>query len=111
MLQIDHADTFVLATGRTVAVRDFVAMAAKAAGFDLAFSGEGEQEIGTDRASGRVIVRVNPKFYRPAEVDLLLGDAAKAKALLGWSATTELETLCALMVEADLQRNISGASF
>lgn len=110
MLQAEHPDTFVLATNRTVAVRDFVELAAKAAGYELEFSGEGENEIGIDRSNGRTLVRVNPKHYRPAEVDLLIGDPSKAKAMLGWSAKTDLETLCTLMVDADLRRNLARPS-
>ncbi len=111
MLQADEPDTYVLATGRTETVRDFVTMAAKAADIHLEWQGQGEQERGVDTTSGKTIVRVNPKFYRPAEVDLLIGDASKAKAKLGWEATTTLEQLCAMMVEADLRRNANGISF
>ena len=111
MLQADEPDTYVLATGRTETVRDFVTMAAKAADIHLEWQGQGEQERGVDTTSGKTIVRVNPKFYRPAEVDLLIGDASKAKAKLGWEATTTLEQLCAMMVEADLRRNANGVSF
>ncbi|MDV6331043.1 GDP-mannose 4,6-dehydratase [Asticcacaulis sp. 201] len=111
MLQADEADTFVLATNRTVPVRDFVALAGKAAGFDLEFRGAAEEEVGVDRNTGKTIVRVNPKFYRPSEVDLLIGDASKARQKLGWEPKTPLEELCSLMVEADLRRNKAGASF
>ena len=111
MLQADQPDTYVLATNRTETVRDFVAMAAKAAGFDLEFRGKAEDEIAVDRNSGKTLMRVNPKFYRPAEVELLIGDPAKAQRELGWTPTTTLEQLCAMMVEADLRRNQAGASF
>jgi len=111
MLQADHADTYVLATGRTETVRDFVAMAFKAAGIALEFKGAAEQEVACDARSGDVRVRVNPEFYRPAEVELLVGDAQKAQDELGWSASTPLEALCAMMVEADLERNAKGMSF
>ena len=111
MLQADEPDTFVLATNRTETVRDFVTMAAKAAGFALAWQGKAEQERGIDTATGKTIVAINPKFYRPAEVELLIGNPAKAKAKLGWEPTTTLEQLCAMMVEADLRRNVAGASF
>jgi GDPmannose 4,6-dehydratase len=110
MLQADRPDTFVLATHRTETVRDFVRMAAKAAGFDLAFEGQAEFEVGIDRATGKTLVRVNPKFYRPAEVDLLIGNPAKAREVLGWQARTTLEELCQMMVEADLRRNRDGRS-
>ena len=111
MLQADHADTYVLATGRTETVRDFVAMAFEAAGIALEFKGAAEQEVACDARSGDVRVRVNPEFYRPAEVELLVGDAQKAQDELGWSASTPLEALCAMMVEADLERNAKGMSF
>ncbi|UTV81303.1 GDP-mannose 4,6-dehydratase [Acidithiobacillus sp. YTS05] len=111
MLQADEPDTFVLATNRTETVRDFVTMAAKAADMEIEWRGKGEEEIGIDAASGKTIVRVNPKFYRPAEVDLLIGNPAKAKVKLGWEAKTTLEELCAMMVHTDLQRNLNGVSF
>ena len=105
MLQADEPDTYVLATGRTETVRDFVRMACKAAEIDVEFTGDNESESAVDTQTGKTIVRVNPDFYRPAEVDLLVGDATKAAESLGWSATTSLEGLCAMMVRADLQRN------
>ena len=111
MLQADEPDTFVLATGRTETVRDFVTMAAKAAEINIEWQGKGENERGVDVASGKTIVRINPKFYRPTEVDLLIGDPSKAKSKLGWEAKTTLEELCAMMAEADLRRNTSGFSF
>lgn len=111
MLQADKPDTYVLATNRTETVRDFVTMAAKAAGFDLVFEGKSEAEIGVDRSTGKTIVRVNPKFYRPAEVELLIGNPEKAKRELGWEPKTTLEQLCQMMVEADIQRNEAGFSF
>lgn len=111
MLQADKPDTYVLATNRTETVRDFVSMAAKAAGFDLVFRGQGQEEVGVDRATGKTLVRVNPKFYRPAEVDLLIGNPAKAKRELGWEPKTSLEQLCQMMVEADVRRNEAGFSF
>jgi GDPmannose 4,6-dehydratase len=110
MLQTDVPDTYVLATQRTVTVRDFVAMAAQCAGFDLRFEGSAETEVGIDRASGRTLVRVDPRFYRPAEVDLLIGDASKAQRELGWVPQTSLETLCQMMVTADLDRVRRGVS-
>ena len=105
MLQADEPDTYVLATGRTETVRDFVRMAYKAAEIDVEFTGSNEAESAVDTQTGKTIVRVNPHFYRPAEVDLLVGDATKASEKLGWTATTSLEALCAMMVEADLRRN------
>ena len=111
MLQVDEPDTFVLATGRTETVRDFVNMAFKAAGIELEWQGSGESERGVDASNGRERVRVNPRFYRPAEVELLIGDAARARQKLGWEAKTTLEELCQMMVTADLLRNQRGASF
>jgi len=110
MLQANQPDTFVLASQRTETVRDFVAMAAKAVDFDMVFENREEQEVGIDRHSGKILVRVNPKFFRPAEVDLLIGDASKAKRELGWSATTTLEQLCQMMVDADMRRIQAGIS-
>ncbi|HDR9488012.1 TPA: GDP-mannose 4,6-dehydratase [Burkholderia aenigmatica] len=111
MLQAKTPDTYVLATNRTETVRDFVTMAAKAADLDLAWEDQGEKELAIDRKSGKVIVRINPKFYRPAEVDLLIGDPAKAHEELDWKPHTSLEQLCAMMVEADIRRNETGFSF
>lgn len=111
MLQVDEPDTYVVATNRTETVRSFVTMAFKAAGYDLEFSGSGDSEIAKDAASGEVLVRVNPKFYRPAEVELLIGDPAKAKDKLGWTPKTSLEDLCRMMVVEDLRRNELGFSF
>ena len=111
MLQVEKPDTYVLATNRTETVRNFVAMAFKGAGIEIEFEGSGEDEIAVDKATGKTVVRVNPKFYRPAEVDLLIGDPEKAKKELGWEPKTTLEALCAMMVEADLRRNEAGFSF
>ncbi|MBN3852538.1 GDP-mannose 4,6-dehydratase [Paraburkholderia sp. Ac-20340] len=111
MLQADKPDTYVLATNRTETVRDFVTMAFKAAGITVTWSGEGEKETAVCAATGKTLVRINPKFHRPAEVDLLIGDPAKATRELGWKPQTTLEQLCAMMVEADLRRNEKGASF
>ncbi|AJJ62019.1 GDP-mannose 4%2C6-dehydratase [Yersinia aldovae] len=111
MLQADVPDTFVLATNRTETVRDFVSMAFKAAGFNLRFEGKDENEIGIDVATGKTLVKVNPKFYRPAEVELLIGNPQKAKDVLGWEPKTTLEELCLMMVEEDLRRNQQGFSF
>ena len=110
MLQADEPDTYVLATNRTETVRDFVRMAFNAADIEVDFRGADEGEVAVD-ATGRTVMRVNPHFYRPAEVELLIGDPAKAKAKLGWSPSTDLEQLCTMMVQADLQRNERGFSF
>jgi GDPmannose 4,6-dehydratase len=111
MLQADEPDTFVLATNRTETVRDFVRMAFKGAGIAVDFKGEAEGETAVDTATGKTVMRINPRFYRPAEVELLIGNPAKAKAKLGWEPKTTLEQLCQMMVEADLRRNQAGLSF
>ena len=111
MLQVDQPDTYVLATNRTETVRDFVSLAAKAADFQLEWQGTDLNEVGVDKVSGKTIVRINPRFHRPAEVDLLIGDPVKAKHDLDWQPTTGLEDLCQMMVEADLRRNRQGQSF
>jgi len=111
MLQADEPDTFVLATGRTETVRDFTTLAFKAVGIGLEWKGKDEGETGIRTDTGKVVVKVNPKFYRPAEVELLIGDAAHAREVLGWQAQTPLEELCRMMVEADLKRVERGVSF
>jgi len=111
MLQAAEPDTFVLATNRTETVRDFVSMAFKAIDVQLEFKGKAENETAVDVATGKTVMRVNPKFYRPAEVELLVGNPAKAKAILGWEPQTSLEQLCHMMVQADLKRNATGHSF
>lgn len=111
MLQAKEPDTYVLATGRTETVRDFVTMAFKAADIELEWSGSVADEVATERGTGRKLVVVNPRFYRPAEVELLIGDASKARLELGWSAQTSLETLCEMMVRADMERLERGALF
>ena len=111
MLQADEPDTYVLATNRTETVRDFVTMAFAAVDIAIEWSGRAEEEIGRDAATGKTLVQINPRFYRPAEVELLIGDASKARDKLGWEPGTTLEELCRLMVEADVRRNTAGASF
>ncbi|WP_313506127.1 GDP-mannose 4,6-dehydratase [Stutzerimonas kunmingensis] len=111
MLQADEPDTFVLATNRTETVRDFVSLAFKAVDIHLEWQGSEENERGIDSRTGKAVVVVNPRFYRPAEVDLLIGNPEKAKNALGWEPKTTLENLCRLMVDADLQRVQSGKSF
>ncbi|UXB16568.1 GDP-mannose 4,6-dehydratase [Stenotrophomonas maltophilia] len=111
MLQADQPDTFVLATNRTETVRDFVSMAFKGAGIDVEFKGRDIDEVAIDAASGKTVMRINAKFHRPAEVDLLIGNPEKAERILGWKPQTTLEQLCQMMVEADLKRNERGFSF
>ena len=102
ILQHDEPDDFVLATGRTETVRDFARMAFKAAGIEIEFRGEGEAERGYDAATGRELIAIDPRYYRPAEVDLLVGDPTKARQKLGWTPTYTLESMTAEMVEHDL---------
>jgi GDPmannose 4,6-dehydratase len=104
MMQADEPATYVLATNRTETVRDFATMAFAAAGIDVEWTGRDEKERGVCPRTGRELVRINPDFYRAAEVDLLKGDASKARNLLGWKPRTTLEQLCATMVQADLER-------
>jgi GDPmannose 4,6-dehydratase len=111
MLQADIPGTYVLATNQKCSVRDFVNMSFAAADMSLEWTGAGVNEVGTDPVSGAVRVRVNPKFYRPAEVELLIGDASLAHQDLGWNAPTGVQDLCRLMVEADLRRTRNGFSW
>ena len=111
MLQANEPDSYVLATNRTETVREFVDMAFKAAGYELRFEGSEQAEVGIDTKTGKTLVRVNPKHYRPSEVDLLIGNPARAKEKLGWEPKTTLEQLCTMMVEADIRRNTAGHSF
>ena len=111
MLQANEPDTFVLATNRTETVRDFVRMAFKGAGMEVEFKGLAENETAVDVATGKTVMRVNPAFYRPAEVELLIGNPEKARRELGWAPETTLEQLCQMMVEADIRRNERGFSF
>ena len=108
MLQQDQPDDYVLATGQTVSVRSFCELAAANLAFQLAWEGEGKDTVGIDRKSGKTIIRINPKFYRPGEVDLLVGDPSKAKEKLGWSSKTSLAKLVEMMVEADQRRAREG---
>lgn len=110
MLQADEPGTYVLATNRTETVRDFVTMAFKAAGIEIEYSGKDIDEVGVDKATGKTILKINSKFHRPAEVDLLIGDPAYATEKLGWKPVTTLEQLCSMMVEADIRRNLIGST-
>ncbi|MCJ2073754.1 GDP-mannose 4,6-dehydratase [Methylobacterium sp. J-030] len=104
MLQAEKPDTFVLATNRTTSVRDFVTLSFATVGIDLEWSSSGLDEFAVTREGGRRVVEVDPSFFRPAEVDALIGDYGKAEEILGWRPTTDLRALCGLMVEADLRR-------
>lgn len=102
MLQQDAPDDFVIATGNTHEVREFVELAFREVGIDIDWQGEGVSEKGVDRATGRTLVEVDPRYFRPTEVELLLGDASKAKAKLGWKPKTTLAELISLMIQEDL---------
>ena len=112
-MMMNHAepDTFVLATNRTYSVRSFVELSFKSIGLELEWRGDGIDEFGVERGTNKTRVTINPKFFRPAEVELLLGDAAKARTKLGWEPSVSLDELCDMMVQADLRRNKSGVSF
>ena len=103
MLQQDTPDDYVLATGRTVAIREFVNLAFAEVGIALDWQGSGVDEIGVCTKTGRTLVAVDPRYFRPAEVELLVGNAAKAKRVLGWEATTTLEAMCSEMVASDIE--------
>lgn len=105
ILQQDEPDDYVLATGRTVSVRDFVSTAFKVAGIDIEWKGEGVDERGFERGTDRCLIEVDPRYFRPTEVDLLLGDPAKAKEKLGWTATTTLEEMITEMVQSDIREH------
>jgi GDPmannose 4,6-dehydratase len=114
MLQQDSPDDFVIASGKQISVRDFVKLSAKYAGIDIEFSGDGLDEIATvvsiadgnesKLKTGDIIVRVDPKYFRPAEVETLLGDPTKAKEKLGWSPQISVEEMCMEMVEHDISK-------
>ncbi|MEO7224001.1 MAG: GDP-mannose 4,6-dehydratase [Devosia sp.] len=104
MLQQDVPDDYVLATGTTTSIRDFIEGVATRFDTAIEWSGQGVDEIGRDRKTGRTLVRINPEFYRPAEVDLLLGNPAKAEEKLGWKREYDLDKLIDIMVEADRKR-------
>ena len=111
MLQHHSPETFVLATNKTTTVRKFVETSFEKVGITLDWKGNESEEKGYCAASGKVVVEVNPKFYRPAEVDTLIGDATKAHELLGWKINNSMQEICHEMVEADLRRNKNGFSF
>jgi len=103
MLQQEEPGDYVLATGRTTTVRRFCEMAFDAAGIELAWDGSDEEEVGYDVDTGKPVVEIDPRYYRPTEVDQLLGEAEKAREALGWSPSTSLETMAEEMVARDLE--------
>ena len=108
MLQQEEPRDYVIATGKTYTVKDFVEMAFAEIGVELEWRGEGVDEIGVDKASGTVRVQIDPRYFRPAEVDLLLGDPTKANEELGWKAATSLEELVGIMVRYDMENDGYG---
>lgn len=104
MMQQDEPDTYVIASGENHSVREFVQKAFEVVGIEIEWEGKGVKEKGVDKRSGKVLVEVSPDFYRPAEVNTLLGDYSKAKAKLGWQPKTSFEELVRIMVEKDLER-------
>jgi len=111
MLQQEQPDDFVLATGNTYKVREFVELAFKAIEVEIDWKGEGENEKGYSKSTGKLIVSVNPKFYRPAEVEILVGNPMKSLDILKWKSKTSLEQLCNMMVTADIKKNVDKKSF
>jgi GDPmannose 4,6-dehydratase len=101
MLQYEKPEDFVLATGKTTTIREFCNLSFKELGIDIIWEGEGENEVGIDQSSNKVIISIDKNYYRPTEVDLLIGDASKAKKLLSWTPKYDLESLVKEMVNAD----------
>jgi len=104
MLQYSEPDNYVISTGMTHSIRDFIYETGNHCNFDIEWRGKNEDEIGIDKKTGKVVVKVKKKFYRPAEVDFLLGNSEKAKNKLNWSAKTSFKDLCKMMIEKDIER-------
>ena len=111
MMQHPTPETFVLATNKNWAIRHFVELAFRVVGREISWEGNNENEIGKDKKTGNILVRVNPRYYRPCEVEVLIGNPQKATKELGWEPKTSLENLCKMMVDADIRRNEKGFSF
>jgi GDPmannose 4,6-dehydratase len=103
MLQQDKPDDFVLATGETHTVREFIEESCRLLDIDLEWQGNGVDEKGIDKKTGEIIIEIDPKYFRPAEVDLLIGDCSKAKKNLGWEPKTKFKQLVKIMIEADME--------
>ena len=103
MLQQDMPDDYVIATGKTHSVREFVELAFREAGVEIVWHGKGIDEVGMDTATGDILIEVDPRYYRPTEVDILIGDPTKAKEKLGWEAKVELQELVKMMIEEDVK--------
>jgi GDPmannose 4,6-dehydratase len=104
MLQQDQPDDYVIATGQTTSVKEFVELAFQEIGIQIQWEGEGLEEIAKDSSTGKILVRIDPRYFRPAEVDLLIGDATKAKKILGWTPKTSLKQLVQIMVQKDIEQ-------
>ena len=111
MLQHHEADTFVLATNVSYSVRHFVELAFSVVDIPITWTGSKENEQGHHTKTGQLIVKINPKFYRPSEVNLLIGDYNKAEKSLGWKPKTDLDALCIMMVKSDLEKVKAGQTF
>ena len=111
MLQQEKADDFVLATGETHTVREFVELAFAELGYEIEWQGEGVNEKGIDKATGRVLVEVDPRYFRPAEVELLWGDSTKARIELGWKPSYSFMDLVKEMVQSDLENLKNGGEY
>jgi GDPmannose 4,6-dehydratase len=103
MMQQDEPDDYVVATGVKRTVRDFVNNSFNELGIEIDWKGEGVEEKGIDKSTGKILVEVDPKYFRPAEVELLIGDLTKAKEKLGWEAKVSLKELVSMMVKNDLE--------
>ena len=108
MMQKNNADDYVLSTGETHTVREFVEESFRVAGYEIVWEGKDENEIGKDKETGKVLVKINPEFFRPGEVPLLLGDNSKAKKVLGWEPKVTFKALAKMMVEDDLEKVEKG---
>ena len=104
MLQQDKPDDFVMATGVTVTVRDFITMSFKESGINLSWEGKGIEEKGINNADGKTLIEIDPCYFRPAEVELLIGDPSKAKAKLGWQPKVQLPELVKMMMDHDIEQ-------
>jgi GDPmannose 4,6-dehydratase len=104
MLQHDNPDVYVISSGETHTIREFVEEAGKVCGFNIRWNGTDENEIGIEEKTGRILVKVNPRYYRPAEVELLLGNSEKAKHILDWNARVDFKSLCQMMMNVDIER-------
>jgi GDPmannose 4,6-dehydratase len=101
ILQQENPEDYVIATGETHSVREFTELAFKEVGIEILWRGKGSEEVGIDSSTGRILVEIDPRYYRPTEVDLLIGDPSKAKEKLGWEPKVELEELVKIMIRAD----------